>query len=72
MSQTIDKRKLEQEMNDLELEYSNVERPSMGASSSEDVDDDYQANLEYNWWCDEMQEKYNAVRATLGLPLKQL
>ena len=40
------------EINNLKKEIDNAEKPSLKHNSAEDVDDLYQARLEYNWWLD--------------------
>ena len=69
---TIDTTALHQEMVELEYEVENSQRPCMSPESIEDVDDKYQENLEYNWWLDEQQDRYDVLRKSLGLPQKRL
>ena len=56
----------------IEYEVDTVPSPRLLASSSEDVDDIYQAKLEYNWWLDEKTEEYSTVSTLLGYPNRKL
>ena len=48
-------------------ELNNTPRPKLGVDSIEDVDDLYQARLEYNWWVDEMEEEKHTLEESLSM-----
>ncbi len=51
---------------ELEEEYIATPKPILGVNSVEDVDELYQAKLEYNWWLDEIQTEYKTLCASIG------
>ena len=52
----------------LEIEESvnTMERPIINHTSSEDIDDAYQAMLEYREWLEELTIEYNNLNVKLG------
>lgn len=51
---------------ELEKEYDSTPNPRLNPTSVEDVDDLYQAKLEYNWWLEEVKEEYIDLAQKLG------
>ena len=53
---------------ELEHEYDTTKKPILRPTSVEDVDDRYQAMLEYNEWRREVIEEYSEIAKALGKP----
>jgi hypothetical protein len=49
-----------------------MEEPRLLSTSSEDVDDIYQAKLEYHWWLDEQEVRYIYLNKQLGYHNRRL
>ena len=56
----------------IEEEVDSMAVPQLGIDSIEDVDDLYQAKLEYQWWLSEMINEYSALNVSLGFPRRKL
>ena len=62
----VDRNKVLSRIKEIEEEDKATLKPILGATSIEDVDDLYQARLEYNWWFDELNTEYKELCAQLG------
>ena len=63
---SIDKTAILSRIKEIEQEDKNTTKPQLGINSIEDVDDLYQAKLEYNWWFDELNTEYKELCNQLG------
>jgi hypothetical protein len=62
----VDRNKVLSRIKEIEEEDKATPKPILGETSIEDVDDLYQARLEYNWWFDELNTEYKELCAQLG------
>ena len=53
--------------NEIENMVREMEKPVLGITSAEDVDDLYQSRLEYDWWRDEIQDEWDRLSKELGI-----
>lgn len=49
----------------IEKEIAETPKPKLGINSVEDVDELYQAKLEYGWWLDEMNDDLKSLKEEL-------
>lgn len=52
---------------DAKLEIANIEKSSLNPNSAEDVDDAYQARLEYRWYMDELNDNIKSWQDELDM-----
>ena len=58
ITMNTDKTAILSRIKEIEQEDKNTMKPRLGVNSIEDVDDLYQARLEYNWWFDELNTEF--------------
>lgn len=56
----------------IQEEYKSLEKPRLGADSYEDVDDLYQARLEYNYYISDLRDEFDTLNKQLGITGKKL
>lgn len=57
---------------EIEKEYDSLEKINLKPSSSEDIDDFYQAKLEQNWYKAELEDEYRKLNDQLGYTKRKL
>jgi len=58
----LDREELMIQLESLQKEVKDMEKPTLGASSIEEVDDSYQERLEYNYWLDEKEDEIKDLK----------
>jgi hypothetical protein len=57
---------------EIEKEYDSLEAPQLDPHSIENVDDLYQAKLEYNYYVQDLKDEYETLNKELGYTLRKL